>query len=293
MKLGSTDINKIYLGDTEVKKLYLGSTTVFNNTVSLPSSTVFNLDATDTNSYNNSTDLQLWKNTVTSPADSSAQSAYNFNLGETSSASTDDPTFNGSAGATSAYWSTDGGDLFYFTGTNTTFINNLLRTDIGNTWHMAVAFRTPSSLASPFALVANSSQTTTEHGLLLYQTGGGIQLWRRNASGATNIVQLISASTLATNTEYLLLFSYNSSTFVYDVYLNSRTSSSSGTGSSYVSTSNPSDKLCIFAQPTLFNANAPSGTRIYSMMMGNAALTSGVVAQIYDYYNTKHGKTYA
>ena len=31
MKLGSTDINKLYLGSTEIKKAYLGSTVVFDS----------------------------------------------------------------------------------------------------------------------------------------------------------------------------------------------------------------------------------------------------------------------
>lgn len=43
IKLGNTDINKIYLGATEIKKAYLGNTLIYDKTVSLPDFTGYNL----------------------------------------------------------------------------------------------------------------------------------------------------------------------------------------------------------------------------------------------------------
>lgn len=54
---------------------------------------------------------------------------YDFFRGANNTATTDDPTFNGSAGAlgaqTGAYWSFDGGDFFTYDTTNETWMNNI------------------------------------------------------------------------------------------------------------------------------------------------------------------------
>lgn len=52
---------------------------------------------------------------------------YDFFLGATNGATTDDPTFNGAAGGLSAgeYWSFDGGDKFRYDTANETWMNNL------------------------------------------------------------------------------------------------------------------------------------------------------------------------
>lgn len=57
---------------------------------------------------------QTWPNQVSSPADSSAQTDYDYFLGSTSSSSSDDPTIN-DTGTDAAYWSFDGGDYFTHT----------------------------------------------------------------------------------------------------------------------------------------------------------------------------------
>jgi len=56
-----------------------------------------------------------------------AGSGYDFFRGVDVSASTDDPTFNGSAGGLSSaeYWSFDGGDYFQYDTSNETFMENL------------------------------------------------------------------------------------------------------------------------------------------------------------------------
>ena len=72
-------------------------------------SAVFDLDATSSASYSGG---QVWKNLISSPADGSSQTAYDFNRGGSSSSSTDDPTFVGTPGTKQAYWLLDGGDYF-------------------------------------------------------------------------------------------------------------------------------------------------------------------------------------
>lgn len=70
---------------------------------------VFDVDATQSASYGGSG--QTWANLVPSPHDGSAQADYDMQLGQTSSASSDDPTFTGTAGTSGAYFSFDGGDV--------------------------------------------------------------------------------------------------------------------------------------------------------------------------------------
>ncbi len=86
-------------------------------------SAVCELDATVSDSYSGSG--QTWANLVASPADGSAQADYDFTLGANDTASTDDPTFTGTAGDSGAYWSVDSGDNFTLAGDNTAFINSL------------------------------------------------------------------------------------------------------------------------------------------------------------------------
>lgn len=73
------------------------------------------LDATDVASYSGSG--QSWLDR--------SGNGYDFFRGATSSATTDDPTFNGTAGSPSAYWSFDGGDFFRYDSANETWMNNL------------------------------------------------------------------------------------------------------------------------------------------------------------------------
>tara|TARA_Y100001963_G_C6792809_1_gene456635 strand:- start:779 stop:1624 length:846 start_codon:yes stop_codon:yes gene_type:complete len=75
------------------------------------------LDAGDENSYSGSG--TKWLDT--------AGSGYDFFRGSTNSASTDDPTFNGTAGdiSDSEYWSFDGGDYFQYDTSNESWMNNL------------------------------------------------------------------------------------------------------------------------------------------------------------------------
>lgn len=74
------------------------------------------LDAGDSASY---TSGQSWLDT--------SGNGYDFFRGATGSATTDDPTFNGTPGALTAseYWSFDGDDFFTYDSTNEAWMNNI------------------------------------------------------------------------------------------------------------------------------------------------------------------------
>ena len=96
---------------------------------SIESSAEFDLDVTISDSFDPDVNNQLWKNLIVSPPSGASQTDYDQYLGGTASPSTDDPTFNGTAGSPSATWGFDGGDDFLTANGNNTFLNNLHKTD--------------------------------------------------------------------------------------------------------------------------------------------------------------------
>ena len=86
-------------------------------TAGLTSGIQYALDAGDSNSYSGTG--QSWLDTSGNEQD--------FFRGADGSASTDDPTFNGTAGGLSdtEYWSFDGGDFFRYDSAQETWMDNL------------------------------------------------------------------------------------------------------------------------------------------------------------------------
>jgi len=153
--------------------------------------TVFDLDATCTSSYGGSG--QTWANLETTPADSSAQSAYDFYLGNTSSATTDDPTFNGSADSAAAYFSVDGGDYFSLaSGANPTFLVDAHdTTNSGGFWFSFCG--NIASSAGNSAMFATKTSTIDSgvgfiHGANNGATEGGFMVGRLNADATNSVV---------------------------------------------------------------------------------------------------------
>ncbi len=72
------------------------------------------LDATDAASYSSG---QSWLDR--------SGNGYDFFRGANNTATTDDPTFNGTAGTPQAYWSFDGGDFFRYDTSNETWMQNI------------------------------------------------------------------------------------------------------------------------------------------------------------------------
>lgn len=119
IKLGTLDINKLYLGETEINKAYLGSDVIYESggadgsIADIVPDAVFDLDSTQDASYGGTG--QTWANLVSNPSDGSSQTDYDALLGQDGSASTDDPTFVGTPGTAGAYFLHDGGDVFSLT----------------------------------------------------------------------------------------------------------------------------------------------------------------------------------
>lgn len=107
------------------------------------------LDAGDSSSYSSG---QSWLDR--------SGNGYDFFRGATSGATTDDPTFNGSAGAhtSSEYWSFDGGDFFQYDTTNETWMDNLHKDNAVFTlmaWVYPASFSANQALFTTHALSSN------------------------------------------------------------------------------------------------------------------------------------------
>jgi hypothetical protein len=113
-----------------------------------------------------------------------AGSGYDFFLGAGSGASSDDPTFNGVAGALSAneYFSFDSDDLFRYDSANEAWMNNLHKDSCQ--WAFVALFYI-GSLAATQGLLGNTAASNASVGVdLTVQTSGVPQINVRNGSGS-------------------------------------------------------------------------------------------------------------
>ena len=266
------------------------ATTYLQTTVA---STVFELDATRSDSTDGSS--QTWSNRTAVPADSAAQTDYDFYRGANSTATTDDPTFNGSAGSAAAYWSFDGGDFFSLkSGANTTFLNNLHKTTGGADFWIAIACYVPNSGNGGFINTRSTSDATIEGvdtgflqtGVALNASADGRAINLRQR-GDTAAVSQTLRSGFTGATPILTVLSHKHSTNETFFYIN-------GSKETYAQTFNATTDSAGLAMRIGDNITAKlsSGTRLYAIAMGNVAVTDGIEAAIRTYFETAHARSY-
>lgn len=246
-------------------------------------STVFDVDATIADSY---TSGQTWANIEPTPADGAAQTDYNFFLGATNSATTDDPTFTGSAGDPGAYFALDGGDFFAKTTINTSFINSLHKTTGGSDFWIAIAFRIADG-ASSLGLLNTQNGTASVGIRLEQQSGEALSFLQRGDSANSNVL----TGALTIGTDYLVIFSHSHSGNETRRWINSRTLTAAS--HTFNTTTNNASGLLRLSSRTATSSPAPNGTRIYAYSMGNEYLDNTKAGLIFDEYNARHGRTYA
>lgn len=259
-------------------------------------STCCHIDATIAASYPGSG--QTWSNLVAAPADGSSQATYNFYLGNTSSSAADDPTFNGSAGSPSAYFSLDGGDYFRGVAASAAtagIFNTMHKTTGGTDSWVALVFRNPVTISGVtyYFVTASSAASTTGIEYFVTSTGGG-RLYTRQQVGFTTVpASDFRTGVVTSSTEMLLIISRSNSSNNWRIWNKSRTVAN--TGGTFTSTS----ANATYFAPYLFggtpsnSGNFPSGTRVYAFAAGNAYLDDTAAGLIFDYFNAAHGRTYA
>ncbi len=248
-------------------------------------SAVFDIDATVAASY---TSGQLWQNLIPAPADGSAQGAYDFTLGASTSPSTDDPTFVGTAGSPAAYWSFDGGDWFQLASANTDFLNRLHRTDFSQPFTMGYIGSGPSGGLGFLGLWTANNDVPTAKGLAIWPRIGSnnhqFTLVGDTAAVTNNAAGVVS------NTIYFVVYSYNPATNILRRWINGSTATEISFTRN-TSVNNPSGRLAIGAIQG-GGAKSASGSICYSAFAANAFLTDTDILAIGNHYELRHERNY-
>lgn len=251
---------------------------IANNLSAVVSSAVFQHDATFAASYDGSS--QTWANLITSPADGSAQTAYDMVLGTTSSPATNDPTFVGSAGSAAAYWSFDGGDRFTLSGSNTTFLNALHKTTGGTSFWLLTALRVGDSTTSTLVLGTNSSGSSLLGIRLNQASADTASVFQGDGTSSKNIGTSVP---MTVGADTLVLTSYDGANLRQWVNTRSKVTTASTLNTATLDANN---QLSAFL-------NYPADGRGYAIAGGNTYIDDAEAARIFDAYNLWHGRTYA
>jgi hypothetical protein len=250
------------------------------------SGAVFDLEATLKDSYESG---QVWKNLIPAPADGSLQSAYDFFRGLNGNASTDDPTFLGSAGHPAAVWSVDGGDFFSSVEDMTAFLKSLHRSDIEQSFTLGYIYRTPNPLASTNIFYTRAGGTTVGLGAMQNAGSGSNQFNTLLIRGDTAAVSN-GESGVAAATTYFVIWSLNPAANSMHRWINSKTKHMA------IFTKNACVNDPIHAKARILShashGAAPNGTQIKSVFMLNEFIDDAQAAKIIDYYELRHRRLY-
>lgn len=245
-------------------------------------SSVFDLDVTISASYPGTG--QTWYNLCTAPADGSAQSAYDFVNGATSSSEASDATFTGTAGDPAAYWLYASEDRQTIaSNANTTFTNNLSKSTGGTDFWIAIAFRLAST--SGTRQITGTFGASTFRGINISTNGTDIRCTQRQSANAHLVF-----GTVAATTDYVAIYTRQASSGSYRAWLNDRTGTS-GTHTFNSGTNNPDGVPRVGGLP--FAAGVLNNNdRVYAVAYGNGYIDSTAAGLIFDEYNSRHGRTY-
>lgn len=245
------------------------------------SGVVFELDATIADSYPGTG--TTWANLTASPADGSAQTAYDFYLGNDGVTATQFPTFNGSAGDAAAYWSFDGGDFFTLkSGANTDFLNNLHKTTGGqdftivftaqhsdNTWGNSRSF-----------FITQFAWNGTQHGI--WTETRATEDYRLGQSGGS--IATADSPGVQTSGEFITMIAHNHSANETTFWVRS------ATGGAVAHTFTTSTAAASIAAQ--IGRLLTAEERLYSMAMLNKVITDEEAALIIAHMEARHSRDY-
>lgn len=268
-------------------KLNLGMGRNKNYAIPLSLQPVFDVDATIRSSYDGIS--QILANLVQAPSDGSLRSAYDFVLGSTSTPSTDDPTFMGTAGSKSSYFACDGGDYVSIpSGSVPSWLNNIYNISAAEKYTIVNCFQYGGAGAGFLYLMGNTTNSAAIGMRIQFTNTNVMQLVGANGS-ASAVASLHSG--LVAGTNYIHVLTYDAATKAYKSALNSLTFSVSGTltGSDG---SSPSTTRYAFGSA---GGGSPviNGTRLYAHAGIRSIITDTDLARLIKLYNARHGRIYA
>lgn len=269
-----------------------GLSSSYTDISSINPNAVFELDATESVSYNGVSTSKTLYNIVQSPADGSHKSLYDFNVGgDNTTNGTDNPSFIGSVGDNSSYFETDGTQFFKLPA-NTNFLDGLLKSTGGSPHSIVLVGNFPSTTSTSRGFCGTGGGSTSLHGIGYYNPGfsyvNKIGMGRYNGAGVNNIY---NTSTTSDGTDKLIVMCYDPTTYSYKFYINSSTPSLSGTASALTETANASYPFEIFAVGGGLTKMGSSG-KLYAFAVISGIVSDSDVSSIISYYENKHGRTY-
>ena len=248
----------------------------------MPASCVFDLDARVPASYPGTG--QVWKNLIALPADGAVQTAYDFNLGNSSGVAANDPAFQVSPPA----WTLAGAQFFTLASGagGPAFLSNLHREDAGNLTTFVIQFHYVAS-AHLQVLLGNSSSSSTNHAgfRLMISTAGVLQFLRNTGDAASTNNTKSTGITLVTDTDYVLAFTFNSATLAYKASINGASFSDVGSAVSLGNNTHAAvDTTTLCANNAQTTAALEAGSRVKACSMYNAILSDAQLAAVVAVY---------
>jgi hypothetical protein len=249
-----------------------------------PTQAIFDLDATLSDSYSSG---QVWHNLVPAPADGSAQTDYDFNLGGTSGSGADDPTFTGTAGDAAAYFALDGGDYFSLAGSIPSFFNTIHQGADSHT--LIITMNAPISGGSRTGLFSTTNPNSALNVGLNYDTGFSSVFCDQRV--LTSDVNNARGGLSGNNVPLLLIISYNAASHLLNIWDNTLTAKTVGLTFAATASGQVGLAPAIFAQAG-GSAKMPSSSKIYGCALLKKAATATDAKQIAKFYNKRHARTY-
>lgn len=242
------------------------------------------LDATMAASFDDGVDAQKWLNLIASPSDGAAQADYDFYLGATGSATTDDPTHTGTVGDAAAYFAMDGGDFFKLVAaSNPATFKDMHKTTGGPDFWLALAFRFISTGVGQFPFGTLGSGLNDPHIRIQLLTNDKVRLHQRGSANAISG----DTSALSDATDYVVIASHKHSTNTTKIWVNSSTPSVDAAHTFSTTTTDAATVAAIGARSNNSN-QVGNGTRIYAFSSGDEYLDNTKAGEILTLYRDRH-----
>lgn len=258
---------------------------------------VFELDAKDYSSG------QTWANKTVLPADSSAQTDFDYNLGASSSSEGSDPTINGT-GTDGAYWSFDGDDYFTHTlaaASMPAFLREMHKD--GKQFTIEIWMLWAGSVGSNIAPLFDSGTgdfggADMSRGVIfcdlgnIQQTDGRIKFRIKQDSGGAAALHVQSDDTIPSSSVQMLAVSYSagSESFLY----RSGDYAQAGGSNTFTATltspgTNDANNRARIGARGDGGFRVPNGTHLYLIRVYNRALSKSEMDQNWNATKARYG----
>lgn len=221
-----------------------------------------------------------------------APNAYHLYRGADGTATTDDPTHNGTPGAltSSEYWSLDGGDFFRLNQSNPSAFNDWHKNNAAFTF--LVWMYPQSSGGSLRGIIGNNADNTSNVGVLWSLRGSNEHSFEMYNGGSRDI-QRIADATVSTGAWTMLGVSWDEAGSTGFLYKNGNYDQVSASNTFSAAYSAPSSSSATYTTELGASGNAankmPSSTRFAGLMIWSTALSKASIDTVWNRQKTRFG----